>query len=410
LKLEAEQIVSGVEDGRRTPEREAERPDSAALAERASSWRSAYVHIPFCARRCPYCDFAVVAADEPGGGDIDRYTDVVIAEVGMEPRPFSVDAVNFGGGTPTRVPPSNLGRILDAIDSRLGITANAEISIEANPEDWTDVRARELRAIGFNRVSLGVQSLDPGVLTVLGRSHTPDQAEGAVGAARSAGFDSVSVDLIYGTPEESDVSWHRTVGSVLALEPDHLSAYALTVEGGTALSRSILAGSPPPDPDEQADRFEYVDVAAGEAGLVRYEVSNWARAGHTCRYNLSTWMMGEYAAFGTGAHDHRFGMRSRNIRRLDAYLARIDAGERARSGRERLDAFESERERFMVGLRLAAGVAPGSVGGPFLASDEGRRLAGAGVVGVRGGRILVQQPLLTDLVARSVLSVSPDDC
>jgi hypothetical protein len=139
-------------------------------------------------------------------------------------------------------------------------------------------------------------------------------------------------------------------------------------------------------------------------------VSNWAEAGHACRYNLSTWMMGEYAAFGTGAHDHRFGVRSRNIRRLDAYLARIDAGERARSGSERLDAFESERQRFMVGLRLVCGVEPGSVGGPFLDSVQGRRLAGAGVVGLRDGRVVVLRPLLTDLVARSVLSVSPDDC
>jgi oxygen-independent coproporphyrinogen-3 oxidase len=380
------------------------------LADRAATWRSVYVHIPFCARRCPYCDFAVVAADEPGGGEIERYVDALVAEIGMEPGPFPVDAVNLGGGTPTRVPPSHLGRILDEIDARLGIADNAEISVEANPEDWTDERARELRSIGFNRVSFGVQSLDPLVLNALGRSHSPEEATHAIVSARSGGFDTVSVDLIYGTPEESDASWRRTVGGVLALEPNHLSAYALTVEGGTALSRSIDAGAPAPDPDEQADRFEHVHAAAGEAGLIRYEVSNWAGVGHACRYNLSTWMMGEYAAFGTGAHDHRFGLRSRNIRRLDAYLARIDAGERARSGSERLNAFESERERFMVGLRLAAGVEPGGVGGPFLASEEGTRLVGAEIVGLRDSRVVVLRPLLTDLVARSVLSVSPDDC
>jgi oxygen-independent coproporphyrinogen-3 oxidase len=352
----------------------------------------------------------VVAADEPGGGEIERYIDALVAEIGMEPRPFPVDAVNLGGGTPTRIASSHLGRILDEIDAHLGIAGNAEISIEANPEDWTDNRARELRGMGFNRVSFGVQSLDPLVLHALGRAHSPQEATRAVVAARTAGFDTVSVDLIYGTPEESDASWRRTVGGVLALEPSHLSAYALTVEGGTALSRSISAGAPAPNPDEQADRFEFVDAAAGEAGLSRYEVSNWAVAGHACRYNLSTWMMGEFAAFGTGAHDHRFGVRSRNIRRLDAYLARIGAGERARSGLERLDAFESERERFMVGLRLVAGVEPGLVGGPFLASEGGRRLADAGIVGMRDGRVVVLRPLLTDLVARSVLSVSPDDC
>ncbi len=352
----------------------------------------------------------MVAADEPGGGEVERYVDALVAEVGMEPQPFRVDAVNFGGGTPTRVPPSHLGRILEVIDARLGTTTGAEISIEANPEDWTDDRARELKSIGFNRVSFGVQSLDPFVLHALGRAHSPEDSTRAVVGARSAGFDTVSVDVIYGTPGESEASWCRTVDGVLDLEPNHVSAYALTVEGGTALSRSIQAGAPAPDPDEQADRFEYVDSAAREAGLIRYEVSNWAEAGHACRYNLSTWMMGEYAAFGTGAHDHRFGVRSRNIRRLDAYLARIDAGERARSGSERLDAFESERQRFMVGLRLVCGVEPGSVGGPFLDSVQGRRLAGAGVVGLRDGRVVVLRPLLTDLVARSVLSVSPDDC
>ena len=352
----------------------------------------------------------MVAADEPGGGDIDRYVEALVTEIGMEPGPFPLDAVNFGGGTPTRVEPAHLGRILDVLDVRLGIIDGAEISIEANPEDWSKERALELRNVGFNRVSFGVQSLDPVVLHALGRTHSPGQATNAVVTAGSAGFETVSVDLIYGTPEESDASWRRSVDGVLALEPNHLSAYALTVEGGTALSRSINAGAPPPDPDEQADRFEYVDGAAGEAGFIRYEVSNWARPGHACRYNLSTWMMGEYAAFGTGAHDHRFGARSRNIRHLDAYMARIDAGERARSGSERLDSFESERERFVVGLRLATGVEQGSIGGPFLASEQGRRLTDAGVVGARDGRVVVLRPLLTDLVARSVLSVSPGDC
>ncbi|MGB5657492.1 MAG: radical SAM family heme chaperone HemW, partial [Acidimicrobiia bacterium] len=296
--------MSNTDYGLRSTECDAERPDSTVLADRAGGWRSAYVHIPFCARRCPYCDFAVVAADEPGGGEVERYVDALVAEVGMEPQPFRVDAVNFGGGTPTRVPPSHLGRILEVIDARLGTTTGAEISIEANPEDWTDDRARELKSIGFNRVSFGVQSLDPFVLHALGRAHSPEDSTRAVVGARSAGFDTVSVDVIYGTPGESEASWCRTVDGVLDLEPNHVSAYALTVEGGTALSRSIQAGAPAPDPDEQADRFEYVDSAAREAGLIRYEVSNWAEAGHACRYNLSTWMMGEYAAFGTGAHDH----------------------------------------------------------------------------------------------------------
>jgi oxygen-independent coproporphyrinogen-3 oxidase len=228
--------------------------------------------------------------------------------------------------------------------------------------------------------------------------------------ARTAGFSTVNIDLIYGAAIESDRSWRRTVQRAIALEPDHLSAYALTVEGGTALSRSVLAGAPAPDPDTQADRYEYLADAARAAGLVRYEISNWSTPGHACRYNLSTWMMGEFLAFGTGAHDHRDGARSRNVRRLDAYLDRVERGERPRSGSEHLGEFERERERFMVGLRLTAGVEPGAIGSAFLASGDGRRLLDAGVIGLSDGRVVVDKPLLTDLVARSVLSVSPGDC
>jgi putative oxygen-independent coproporphyrinogen III oxidase len=369
-----------------------------------------YVHIPFCARRCPYCDFAVVAADEVGGGETDRYVDALVAEIAMEPAPFVADAINFGGGTPSRLTPAALATILDAVAGHLGIVDGAEISLEANPEDWTEQRARDLRAVGFNRVSFGAQSFDPLVLRSLGRLHTPEQIDAAVETARSTGFGTVNLDLIYGTPCESDASWRHSVDRAVGLRTEHLSAYALTVEGGTDLSRAVLAGASAPDPDRQADRFEYLSTVAPDAGLVRYEVSNWARPGHACRYNLSTWMMGEFAAFGTGAHDHRAGTRSRNIRRLDAYFARVDADERPRSGSERLDTFESERERFMVGLRLAAGVEPGAVGRAFLASDDGRRLIDAGVVGRQNGRVVVFAPLLTDRVARSVLSVSQDDC
>src|SRR5665811_597812 len=244
----------------------------------------------------------------------DRYVKALIAETDLESAPFVLDAVNFGGGTPTRLDPSQLGRILDAVDARFGLVAGAEVSIEANPEDWSPVFATDLRSIGFNRVSFGIQSFDPAVLDALGRRHLPEHASQAVGDARTAGFSTVNMDLIYGTPSESDRSWAATVERAIALEPDHLSAYALTVEGGTALSRSVLAGAPGPDPDTQADRYEYLAETARSAGLVRYEISNWAAPGHACRYNLSTWMMGEFVAFGTGAHDHRNGARSRNIR------------------------------------------------------------------------------------------------
>jgi len=386
------------------------RPDSIALAGQASSWRSAYVHVPFCARRCPYCDFAVVAAGEAGAEDTERYVEALIDEIGLESGPFPIDAVNFGGGTPTRLDGSDLERIIASIRDRFGLASDAEVSIEANPEDWSPRYAAALRGAGFNRVSFGVQSFDPTVLAYLGRRHSPEQAERAVIDARSAGFETVNIDLIYGAPVETDPSWTATVDRALALRPDHVSAYALTVEGGTELSRSVRDGAPAPDADVQADRWERLAAQTSSVGLVRYEISNWATPGHACRYNLSTWAMGEFVAFGTGAHDHRDGTRARNVRRLDAYVERVERGERPRSGSEHLSDFERERERFMVGLRLAAGVEAGCVGSAFLASAEGRRLLDARVIGSADGRVRVVRPLLTDLVARSVLSVSPEDC
>ena len=388
-----------------------ESPDSALLADRAAAWRSVYVHIPFCARRCPYCDFAVVTPEE-GGDELvaDRYLTALHSEFAMEERWGPLDAVNLGGGTPTRLTPAALGSILTALDRRFGIAASAEISIEANPEDWSDASAAALVAAGFNRVSFGVQSFDPAVLSSLGRLHSPAQATAAVRSSRSQGFASVNIDLIFGTPGESMGSWQATVDRALALQPDHLSAYGLTVELGTALSRSIRAGAPPPDPDDQADKYEYLASIAPEAGLVRYEISNYAVRGHHCRYNLSTGAAGEYLGFGLGAHDHRDGFRSRDVRRLDAYLAAVGRGDRPRAGSERLTAERVEADRLMLGLRRVAGVVPGTLGTRLLHSPDGERLLAAVVVRLEDGRIVVLRPLLTDEVNRSVLSLPTGDC
>ncbi len=383
------------------------RADSPHLADEARRWRGAYVHIPFCARICPYCDFAVVAGRDDLAG---RYLDAVVAEIAMEPPWSPLDAVAFGGGTPSQFPAAGLGRLLAALRDRFGLAAGAEVSLEANPEDWTPALAEALLAAGFDRVSFGVQSFDPDVLARLGRRHTPAGGERAVTGARRAGFRSVSLDLIFGTPGESPASWEATVDRALALRPDHLSAYALTVERGTPLGREVAAGAPAPDPDDQADKYLHLEEAAAAAGLDRYEVSNFARPGHACRYNLLTWAQGEYLAFGNGAHGHRAGVRRRNVRRLDAYLAGVEAGERPEAGREAVAGFAAEQERLLLGLRRAAGVATGAAGAALLRSPWGRRLVDAGVLAGHGERLLVAQPLLTDEVARAVLALESADC
>jgi oxygen-independent coproporphyrinogen-3 oxidase len=383
------------------------RPDDPALADGAAAWRGAYVHVPFCARLCPYCDFAVVAGRDDATA---RYVDAVVAEVEMEPRWGALDAVYFGGGTPSRLPATALRRVLDALRDRFGIAADAEVSLEANPEDWSEPFAADVLAAGFTRVSLGVQSFDDAVLGSLGRMHDAADARRAVAAAHRAGFGTVSVDLIFGTPGESIASWHATVAAALECEPAHVSTYALTVERGTALGRAVAAGAPAPDGDDQADKWEHAGATIGAAGLVRYEVSNHAAPGHACRYNLLTWAQGDYLAFGLGAHGHRDGFRRRNVRRLDAYLTMVERGERPEAGRESVAGWAREQERLLVGLRRAAGVVAGPATERLTASDWGRRLVGAGVIAAAGGRLTVSRPLLGDEVARAVLALDPPEC
>ena len=381
-------------------------PDTPALADAAGGWTAAYVHIPFCARLCPYCDFAVVAGRE---GEAGRYVAALRTEVGMEPEWRPIDALYFGGGTPSRLSAEQLGSIVGDLRDRFGFSEEAEVSLEANPEDWTSRLADDLLASGFNRVSFGVQSFDPDVLNSLGRIHSPDQAETAVRSARRAGFRSINLDLIFGTPGETVESWRATLDRALRLEPEHLSLYALTVERGTELSRAVLAGAPAPDPDRQADAYEIAQELCRAGGLIRYEVSNWARSDHGCVYNLITWAQGEYLAFGTGAHGHRDGVRRRNFRRLEAYLGRVERGTRPEQGTETLDPWRRELERLLLGLRRTAGVVPGPGGEALLRSPWGTRLQEAGVLDLAGDRMAVLRPLLSDAVGRAVLALRPGE-
>ena len=394
--------------------------DPAQLADAAAGERAAYLHIPFCHRQCPYCDFAVVdLAERPMS--VDRYVDALVAEIAMEPSWEPLDAVNLGGGTPSLLDAGQIHRILNILDERFGLTPGAEISIEANPEDWTADHAAAVREAGVNRVSLGVQSFDQKVLSALGRVHDPETGFAAVENSRAAGFDNVNLDLIFGTPGESVDSWRRTVAAAVDLQTDHLSAYALTVELGTTLSRQIRDGAPAPLEDDLADKYESL-VADLPSRFGHYEVSNWATDGKECRYNLTTWAQGEYVAFGLGAHGHRRGVRRRNVRRLDVYLEAIEAGRRPEAGSEHLTAWDREKERVFLGLRRRSGVRAGAAGGALLDSDGGQRLVAAAVVHVENGRLVVVRPLLTDAVAREVLdldepapgwdvlSLSPDEC
>lgn len=378
-----------------------ERPDTPAVADAAAVLVAAYVHIPFCRRVCPYCDFAVVEGDDLA----DRYLAAVVAEIERaEPLGRPLDAVAIGGGTPTSLSPDSLGRIVAALHDRFGFSGSVEVSIEANPEDLDPETAKGLAAAGFERISLGVQSFDDEVLRSLGRSHTADEAVRAVDGAL-ASVPRVSIDLIYGTPGESPDAWERSVRTALSTGVGHLSTYALTVESGTPLSRAVRDGAPGPDPDHQADAYAVACELAASAGLVRYETSNHARPGEAVAYNLLTWAQGEYAAFGNGAHRHRDGVRSWNVRRVDRYVERIEAGESPVSGEERLDAWERDAERVVLGLRRAAGVVPGQVGERLLESDDGAALMEAGILTVRDGRLVVADPMRENEAARAVLGL-----
>jgi oxygen-independent coproporphyrinogen-3 oxidase len=378
--------------------------EAAETADSAALQRAAYVHIPFCHRRCPYCDFAVVDMAEEAA-PVDRYLEAIIAEIEMEAPWSSLHAVNFGGGTPSILSADQVELVLDAIRHRFGLVDGAEVSVEANPEDWTISYASALHSVGVNRVSLGVQSFDDAVLRSLGRQHTPEEGQRAVENARRAGIGTVNLDLIFGTAGETLESWRHTVERALGLEPEHLSAYALTVERGTALSRAVRDGAPEPDVDDQADKYDLLVELADGVGLGHYEISNWAIPGHECRYNMATWAQGEYLAFGLGAHGHRAQVRRRNVRRLDVYLKMVEQGRRPEAGSERLNAWERDKERLFLGLRRRSGVIAGDVGMSFLDTESGKRLLDAGVIELVDAHLVVRRPLLTDAVAREVLAL-----
>jgi putative oxygen-independent coproporphyrinogen III oxidase len=322
-----------------------------------------YVHIPFCATRCGYCDFNTYTAGELGpGATRDSYAGLAIEEIRLARRVLGPAAgpartVFFGGGTPTLLPAADLGAILRAIGAEFGLAPDAEVTAEANPESVDERSLAELRGSGITRVSIGMQSAVSHVLAALDRKHQPGRPQRCVAWARSAGFDHISLDLIYGTPGERDEDWIRSLRSAVSAGPDHISAYALIVEEGTRLAARIRRGElPAPDDDAMADRYLAADELLAAAGLRWYEISNWGVSpGAACRHNLLYWTGGDWWGVGPGAHSHVGGTRWWNVRHPGAYAARLAAGVSPGQAREILTAAERSTERIMLAARLAAG-------------------------------------------------------
>jgi len=327
-----------------------------------------YLHVPFCLTRCGYCDFTTYTADELGpdpGASRDSWADAAIAELRLArlvlgDTELPVQTVFVGGGTPTLLPPSDLGRVVTALDDLFGLADDVELTTEANPESVSPRVFSGLREAGFTRVSLGMQSTVPHVLRVLDRVHTPGRAVEAATEARSAGFDHVNLDLIYGTPGESQDDFAASLDAALQADPDHISAYALLVEEGTRMAAQVRRGTvAPPDDDDQADKYLLADDTLASAGMAWYEVSNWARdgvAGARCRHNELYWTSGDWWGVGPGAHSHIRGTRWWNVRHPAPWSRRLAAGESPAHGREVLDAETQRVERVLLEVRLAAGL------------------------------------------------------
>ena len=368
-----------------------------------------YVHVPFCAVRCGYCDFNTYTATELGGGGSQAaYPGHAVAEVRQaavalgEDRP-PVQTVFFGGGTPTLLPAADQTRILGAIDDELGLAPGAEVTTEANPDSVTPEGLAALREGGFTRISFGMQSSVTHVLRVLERTHDPARVAQAVRWAREAGFDQVSLDLIYGTPGESLEDWRRSLESALAHEPDHVSAYSLIVEDGTRLARQVRSGViPAPDDDDLADKYILADEALEAAGLGWYEVSNWARDDVSrCRHNELYWTSASWWGVGPGAHSHVDGERWWNLKHPSAYAARVTAGESPAQERELLDAETRALERVLLEVRLRDGLPLDAVAEPARVTPVLER--GLGVV--EDDRLVLTRAgrLVADGVVRSLV-------
>ncbi len=363
-----------------------------------------YLHVPFCSVRCGYCDFNTYTALELGGGASQAgYARTAIAEIGLADAELrrrgldgrEVETVFFGGGTPTLLPTADLAAMLDGVRRTWGLVDGAEVTTEANPDSVDLAALVRLREAGFTRISFGMQSAVPHVLATLDRTHDPERVPQVVQWARQAGL-AVSLDLIYGTPGESVADWRTSVEAVLAMAPDHVSAYALTIEPGTKMHTQVRRGElPGVDGDDQAAKYEIADDLLAGAGYDWYEISNWARSPEQrCRHNVAYWRSADWWGIGPGAHSHVAGERFWNVKHPRAYAQRVEAGELPIAETEVLTGEQVADEHVLLGIRLSEGLAVGSdqVGVLEALAGEGlleRERAAEGVaVLTRRGRLL----------------------
>ena len=375
-----------------------------------------YVHIPYCARRCGYCDFNTYTPSELSissdlSGVSRDYIDLLIAEINSARKISKADLVPtifFGGGTPTLMEPADLGRVVTAIKNNFDLAPNAEITTEANPDTVTPAKLAELREAGINRISFGMQSAVPHVLAALDRTHNPANVARSVNDARAAGFDEVSVDLIYGTPGESMSDWQESIDVALSLPISHISAYALIVEQGTKFGAQVKRGEVVmPDDDETADKYVLADAKFGAAGLNWYELSNWSKAGSESRHNLAYWNGDNWWGAGPGAHSHIDGRRWWNVKHPTAYKEKISSGQSPMHEEEVLNDEQKNSERMMLEIRLAKGIDAKTLDSGQLAilesfKNQGHLLADSWAA----GRIVLSTSgrLIADRIVREILS------
>jgi oxygen-independent coproporphyrinogen-3 oxidase len=382
-----------------------ELPDLAAVPGRPFG---IYIHVPFCASRCGYCDFNTYTPTELGGANPAGWLEALRAELTLAATrlgPPTVDTVFVGGGTPSMLGGGGLGSVLDAIRAHFTLAPNAEVTTEANPESTSPAFFEQLRTTGYTRVSLGMQSVVPHVLAVLDRVHSPGRALDAVREARDAGFDHVNLDLIYGTPGESDDDLCRSADAVIEAGVDHVSGYALVVEDGTALARRVRRGEiAAPDNDVLAQRYELLDARLSAAGFDWYEVSNWSRPGGECRHNIGYWNGGEWWGAGPGAHGYVGATRWWNVKHPNAYAQSLADGLLPVADFEQLDAATLHVEDVMLRLRLRDGL-------PMAVLGDGERARAEtaiadGLVVLRSDRLVLTDRgrLLADAVVRSLLA------